>query len=198
MTIGRPRTFDAEEALDRALDVFWEHGYEGASMTDLLTAMAMNKPSLYRVFGSKEALFRQAVQRYAERDMAYARAALAEPTAFRVAQTFLRDNVKAITQPDRPAGCLSLQGGLSCSAENADISQFLAASRLAGEEAMADRFRAALAEGDLPEGCDPVALARFVMIVSEGNAVHAAAGVSRAELEQSTEFALRAFPTASA
>jgi AcrR family transcriptional regulator len=190
---GRPRTFDAEQALDRAVEVFWRQGYEGTSLTDLTTAMGVNRPSLYAVFGSKEDLFRKAFARYAERDMAYARAALGKPTAFEVAQALLRDNVAALTRPGRPAGCLSIQGGLSCGSANRAIAEFLAASRLAGEKALAGRFARAITDGDLPRDADPAALARYLMVVTEGQAVHAAAGTSRRQLEQSAEIALRAF-----
>ena len=190
---GRPRTFDAEQALDRAVEVFWRQGYEGTSLTDLTTAMGVNRPSLYAVFGSKEDLFRKAFARYAERDMAYARAALGKPTALEVAQALLRDNVAALTRPGRPAGCLSIQGGLSCGSANRAIAEFLAASRLAGEKALAGRFARAITDGDLPRDADPAALARYLMVVTEGQAVHAAAGISRSQLEQSAEIALRAF-----
>jgi AcrR family transcriptional regulator len=190
---GRPRTFDEQEALDRAVETFWRQGYEGTSITDLTTAMGVNKPSLYAVFGGKADLFRRVITRYAEHDMAYARAALEEPTAVLVVRRFLRDNVVALTREDRPAGCLSIQGGLSCSAENTGIAEFLAASRLAGEKALADRFRVAVEQDDLPSDSDPDALARFVMVVSEGHAVHAAAGIGREALQQSADIAERAF-----
>src|SRR5947208_1855466 len=107
---GRPRGFDADTTLDRAIEVFWRRGYEGASLGELTEAMGINKPSLYAAYGNKEELFRRAVARYAEGDMAYARAALAEPTAYRVIEKFLRDNADALTRPDRPSGCLSVQG----------------------------------------------------------------------------------------
>lgn len=190
---GRPRKFDEEQALDRAVEVFWAYGYEGAALSDLTAAMGLNKPSLYAVFGSKEELFHKAVRRYAERDMAYARAALEQPTALQVVRFFLHENARALTRGDRPAGCLSVQGGLACSPANAAITQFLAASRLAGEQALADRFRQATAGGDLPADSDAAALARFVMAFSEGQAVHAAAGIGRHQLEQSAEIALHAF-----
>lgn len=61
---GRPRSFDKEAALERAMEVFWRLGYEGASMTDLTAAMGIASPSLYAAFGSKEALFRQALDHY--------------------------------------------------------------------------------------------------------------------------------------
>jgi AcrR family transcriptional regulator len=174
--------------------VFWRNGYEGASMTELTGAMGINRPSLYAAFGSKEELFRKAVARYTETDMAYAREALAQPTAYQVAESLLRGNIVALTHPDRPAGCLSIQGGVACGTANAGIAGFLAASRLAGEAALAARFAQAVEEGDLSEETDPVALARFLAVVQEGHAVHAAAGVERHLLEQSVEMALRAFP----
>ncbi|WP_435205486.1 TetR/AcrR family transcriptional regulator [Micromonospora sp. bgisy143] len=194
---GRPRGFDVDEALERALEVFWRQGYEGASMSDLTAAMGINKPSLYAAFGSKEELFRKAVARYADQDMGYARHAIAQTTAYEVVATLLRENVLAVTRPDRPAGCLSIQGGTACSSVNAPVAEFLAASRLAGERALADRFARAVAEGDLPADADPAALARFVMSVTEGQAIHAAAGVPREQLRQTAEIALTGFAAAS-
>lgn len=191
---GRPRGFDADAALDRAVEVFWKHGYEGASLTDLTEAMGINKTSMYAAWGNKDELFRRAVARYAEIDMAYAREALARPTAYQVIEAFLRANADALTRTDRPAGCLSIQGGLACGSDNGHIAQFLAASRLAGEQLMAERLTRAVTENDLPAGTDPVALARYVMVVSEGNAVHAAAGVDRAALHATVDVALRAIP----
>ncbi|GAA2710416.1 TetR/AcrR family transcriptional regulator [Actinoplanes palleronii] len=193
---GRPRGFDADAALDRAVEVFWRNGFEGASLTDLTEAMGINRTSMYAAYGNKDELFRRAVARYAEQDMAYAREALAEPTAYAVIEKFLRSNADALTQPDRPAGCLSIQGGLACGSDNGNTAQFLAASRLAGEALMAERLTRAAAEGDLPPGTDPVALARYVMVVSEGNAVHATAGTPREALHTTVDLALRAIPHA--
>ncbi len=192
---GRPRAFDIDAALDRAVEVFWRHGYEGASLRDLTEAMGINRPSLYAAFGSKEELFRKAVARYADVDLAYAREALEQPTAYRVAEALLRGQLDALTQPGRPWGCLSIQGGVSAGPENAGIAKFLATSRLAGEAVLTERFARAVEEGDLPEGTDPAALARFLHVVQEGQAVHAAAGVERRLLEESAELALRVFPT---
>ncbi|GAA1560576.1 TetR/AcrR family transcriptional regulator [Kribbella lupini] len=190
---GRPRTFDEDEALERAVEVFWRQGYEGTSVTDLTSAMGVNKPSLYAVYGGKADLFRRVVAHYAEHEMAYAQAALAEPTALGVVHRFLNDNVIALTRDDKPLGCLSIQGGLSCSTENQDVAQFLAASRLAGEKAFADRFRRAIQDRDLSAEADPDALARFLMVISEGQAVHAAAGVGREALQQTATIAEAAF-----
>ncbi|MEU5277024.1 TetR/AcrR family transcriptional regulator [Streptomyces asoensis] len=191
---GRPRGFDADEALDRAVEIFWRQGYEGASLTDLTEAMGINRTSMYAAFGNKEELFHRAVARYAEADMAYAREALTEPTAYEVVESFLRANADALTRSDRPSGCLSVQGGLAEGGDSGRIARFLADSRLAGEDALARRLARAVEEGDLPAGTDPHALARYVMVVSEGNAVHAAAGATRAALHATVDIALRAIP----
>jgi AcrR family transcriptional regulator len=192
--IGRPRGFDLDQALERAVEVFWRQGYEGASLSDLTAAMGINKTSMYAAFGNKRGLFDKALARYTRVYLAYAREAFAQPTARQVAETFLRENVKAITTPGKPAGCLSVQGGLSCGPENTDVCATLAVFRKGGELAMRDRFRRAVQEGDLAADEDPDQLARFVMTVSEGLAVHASAGASRAELAMVAEIALRAFP----
>jgi AcrR family transcriptional regulator len=188
---GRPREFDLDDALEHAVEVFWLRGYDGASLSALTAAMGINRPSLYAAYGDKADLLAKAVARYAERDMAYVRAALDQLTAREVIRTLLLGQAQALTRPDRPAGCLSLQGGLASSAEGAHATALLAASRLAGEAALAERLSRAVDEGDLPAGTDPVVLARFLSVVQEGQAVHAAAGVGRAELEQSAELALR-------
>ena len=75
-TVGRPRAFDVDEALDQALKVFWRRGYEGTSLPDLTRAMGINRPSLYAAFGNKEALFRKALDRYNDGPAAYVREAL--------------------------------------------------------------------------------------------------------------------------
>ncbi|GAA2584825.1 TetR/AcrR family transcriptional regulator [Winogradskya consettensis] len=190
--IGRPRAFDEETVLARATEVFWQYGYEGASLSALTGAMGINRPSLYATFGSKEQLFRRAFARYHEDKVANVRTALAQPTAYGAIEAFLRSSADGLTAGDHPAGCLSIQGGLACSPENGRISEVLAAGRAETEAALGERMSRAAAEGDLPDGVDARALARFVMTLSEGHAVHAAAGASREDLQASVDIALRA------
>src|SRR5580658_9387337 len=87
--IGRPRSFDINRALDRALVVFWRKGYEGTSVSDLTKAVGVNRPSLYAAFGDKETLFRKALDRYLKGPAAYTQDALREPTARAVAERLL-------------------------------------------------------------------------------------------------------------
>ena len=189
MSSGRPRAFDEETVLDRAVVVFWQHGYDGASMATLTSAMGINKPSLYATFGSKQELFRRAFARYHDNQVAIARAALDRPTTRAAVEAFLRSSADGLTADDHPPGCFSIQGGLACSPENAAIAGILAAGRAATEAALVERLSRA---DDLPPGMDPHALARFVMALSEGHAVHAATGARREDLQASVDIALRA------
>src|SRR5882757_3781169 len=101
---GRPREFDADRALDRALYVFWRKGYEGTTLPDLTRAMGINRPSLYAAFGSKEGLFRKALDRYAEGPAAYVREALNGPTARAVAERLLGGAIDLATDRRNPRG----------------------------------------------------------------------------------------------
>lgn len=111
--IGRPRGFDTDEALERAMRVFWEQGYEGASLTDLTNAMGITRTSMYAAFGNKEELFRKALERYAEGPASYVPRALREPSARQVATAFLDGSVRATTRPGCPTGCLGVQASLA-------------------------------------------------------------------------------------
>ena len=193
MAVGRPRAFDTEVALDAALRVFWEKGYEGASLPDLTTAMGINRPSLYAAFGNKEELFRKALDLYADRACAYVSEALSAPTAHAVARAFLH-GVAARQASDGPKGCLMVQGALSCSDAAVAIRNELAARRLATEGRLRERLEQALAAGDLPAGQDPAALARYLTTVSQGMAVQASGGATCDQLTAVAELALAAWP----
>jgi AcrR family transcriptional regulator len=192
---GRPREFDLDVALDAAIEVFWRQGYEGTTLDDLTGAMGINRPSLYAAFGNKEETFKRAIARYATVDMAYVDAALGQPTARGVAEHYVRSNVLAITDPSKPPGCLSIQGGLAAPKTDQRTVDFLNASRAAGEARFTDRFARAIREGDLPGTEDPAELAKYLSTVTSGLAVQAAAGASRAALTRVAERALHAFPS---
>ncbi|MFJ1767483.1 TetR/AcrR family transcriptional regulator [Amycolatopsis sp. NPDC088138] len=194
--IGRPRGFDADAALERAMLVFWEQGYEGASLSDLTAAMGITKTSMYAAFGNKEDLFRKALERYEEGPAAYVARALRQPTAREVATAFLAGSVSASTRPGCPSGCLGVQGSLAAGEAGRTARDTLTAWRDEGRAHLHDRFRRAVDEGDLPADADPALLARYVMTVANGIAVQAAGGAGRDELQQVADVALRNWPPA--
>jgi AcrR family transcriptional regulator len=195
MPRGRPRTFDIDRVLDRALRVFWRKGYEGTSLLNLTKAMGINRPSLYAAFGNKEALFRKAVDRYVEGPASYVRKAIEEPTARAVVQRLLRGSIDLVTNPRNPHGCFLVQSVLACGEEADCLRREMAKRRTLLEACLRERFERATAEGDLPADSDPSDLARYVAVVMYGMAVQAAGGRTRDELRKVVEITMRAWPT---
>lgn len=196
MSVGRPRSFDKDQALDRALRVFWRKGFEGTSLRDLTEAMGINRPSLYSAFGDKESLFHQALARYVEAHACYITPALEEPTARAVAEKVWAGCINVIRNPRNPKGCFLVQGALACGDMAKDIQQAMAKQRRKGEAALKDRFERAESEGELPSGIDAVNLASYVATVSYGLAVQAAGGASASALEATASVAARSLPSA--
>ncbi len=194
MAAGRPRSFDMTHALDGAMDVFWRKGYEGASLVDLTTAMGINSPSLYAAFGSKEGLFRAVLDHYDKTRAGFLNHVLEADTAREAAERFLFGLVDKATSPESPPGCLLIQSGVTCGGESSTLPEEIARHRAGAKLALRERFECAKSEKDLPKDTDAAALARYLMAVSNGMCVHAAAGASRKELQQTAEFALAAWP----
>ena len=192
--VGRPRCFCEDTALDAAMRVFWEKGYEGASLTELTEAMGINRPSLYAAFGDKAALFQRAMERYVAGPAGYVQRALAETTARGVVEGLLRGAVEMLGDPANPRGCMSVQGALACGVDAEPVKEMLVAWRRQGEAAIQRRLKRAAAEGDLPEGVSAKDLGRYVSTVLTGLGVQAAGGASKAEMSRVVEMALRTLP----
>ncbi|WP_245592666.1 TetR/AcrR family transcriptional regulator [Actinomadura rifamycini] len=192
MATGRPREFDVDERLDRALDVFWRQGYEGTALSDLTAAMGINRPSLYAAYGNKEALFRKVLDRYAEGPAGYVRDAVAEPTARAVTAAILRGTIEVVT--GGPGGCLFVQGALVTGRQNDGARREIEDRRRFSEHMLTGRFDRARDEGDLPPGTDTAALAQYVWSVSYGLSVQAAGGASPDDLRRVADTALNALP----
>ena len=191
MAIGRPRTFDRDTALEQAMEVFWRHGYEGATIAQLTDAMGINPPSLYAAFGSKEALLKAALDRYTARREEWMEEVLSAPTAREVTSRMLMGVAEKQTDPSNPPGCLLVQGGLACGSGSSNVPFELAARRAQTEEQLRHRFERAKGEGDLASGADPAALARYVSAVITGMSVMASSGADREALAQVANVAIR-------
>ncbi|MES2102740.1 MAG: TetR/AcrR family transcriptional regulator [Pseudomonadota bacterium] len=194
MRAGRPRAFDADSALNSALQVFWRKGYEGTSLTDLTDAMGINRPSLYAAFGNKEELFRKALDRYGEIHFPVFSAALALPKARDSMLAVLLGMADAQTAPDSPSGCLTVTGGLASSAEADPVREELGLRRNLCEASIRQRLERAVLEADLPAAESAATLAKYIAMVAQGMAVQASSGASREELHQMARTAMRAWP----
>ncbi|MFZ6646952.1 TetR/AcrR family transcriptional regulator [Undibacterium sp. TJN25] len=194
MRAGRPRSFDVDSALNNALQVFWRKGYEGASLSDLTEAMNINRPSLYAAFGNKEELFRKVLDLYGELHFPMFSAAMARPKARDSMLALLLGMADAQTTPGMPTGCLTVTGGLACSADAAPAQEELNMRRIMTETTIRERLDQAAAEGDLPAGESAAMLAKFVTALIQGMAVQASSGAKREELHQLAQMAMRAWP----
>ena len=191
---GRPKTFEPDRALDAALRVFWEKGYEGTSLADLTAAMGINKPSLYATFGDKAALFRKVVDHYMRQQSTVWDDAFRLPTAKESVTRILSSVLDALTNGKNPRGCLLVQAALSCGDEADCIKKELAARRAYGDSLIRARLLRAQAEGELSPGADAAAVSRFFSTVLRGLSVEASAGATRPQLQNVIELARKAWP----
>jgi AcrR family transcriptional regulator len=193
-TSGRPRGFDKTAALAAAMRVFWEKGFQGASLSDLTEAMGINPPSLYAAFGNKESLFLHALQAYAEGPASYALRCVEEPTARRVAERRLRETVNAMCAGDRRSGCLAVRAITGMEALSVSQQEEIRRMNELAYEALVHRFRRAKKEGDLPPDASPTALARLLTTITAGISVQAMLGTPRKELQEMADLALKNWP----
>src|SRR4051812_40586855 len=112
---GRPRGFDPETVLDLATEVFWRHGFQGASLAELTAATGLSKPSLYAAFGDKEALYLRCLERYAQSKSTVQTDLLEQqPDARRAVELFMQAMAKAFTDSALPGGCFVVNGAADC------------------------------------------------------------------------------------
>src|SRR5262249_49729865 len=182
-----------DEALDRALEVFWARGYEGATLPELTAAMGINRPSLYAAFGNKEQLFHKALDRYQTGPQSFVDEALKKPTARGVDQALLVGFVRMQRDRSGSRGCMIVSGALACGAEAEPVRRELARLRQSTVAALRERFEQAVREGDLPGGTDCATMARYVATVLNGLAVQAASGATEKGLRRVGAVAMRAW-----
>ena len=193
--MGRPREFDIEKAIDTASELFWRKGYEGTSLSDLTGAIGITPPSFYFAFKSKEALFKQVVNRYQCVHLGFFAEALNQTTPLAVAERMLYGLADAFTSKLHPPGCLALNCSLPCSDHTEDdIRHDLAKRRKAALTELRKRFRRFKSRGGLPADADPDALARYVLTVAWGMAVDAQSGASRGDLYRTVKLVLKSWP----
>jgi AcrR family transcriptional regulator len=193
---GRPRGFDRNDALQTAMMLFCKHGYEGVSIADLTKAMNIAPPSLYSAFGSKEALYREALALYQQRPGFEMLPEFQRdgPIRERV-RTLLHDAVCAATDPDYPAGCMVTAGMLNCGAEHEALADTMSGLRTSRCTAIASRLQKAVETGDLPPGTDALALARYLSAVIQGIAIQARDGATADELFTVVDVAMDRWPS---
>jgi len=194
---GRPRLFDRTEALEKAMEVFWQYGFEGSSLTDLTNAMGINSPSLYAAFGSKEALYLEAVRHFGCTMGSGPLKALTETPSLREGLAkMLWASIESATQAGKPQGCMIALGATHCAPEHQRVQQELREIRRAVQDTLRLKFEDAAAEGLLPSDVNAASLALYYVTVLHGLSIQARDGASREELASVVDHALTAFDRA--
>jgi len=192
---GRPRAFDREQALQKALSLFWAHGYEGTSLSELLAVMEIAPPSLYAAFGSKEALYLEAIELYLRGPGSFFACAMQEESnTLAFIRRVLTEAAKEFTSSSHPPGCIIISGLMNCAAAHQKIAEHLANLRMALIEAIEQRLGQGVAEGALPSGANCQQIARFYGSVIQGMSIQARDGASTDELLAVAELALKCWP----
>ena len=191
---GRPRTFDRDQALRSAMDVFWARGYEGATLEELQTAMGgIAPPSFYAAFGSKDQLFKEATALYHASLGERMRNAMDAPTAREAIEGLLHEGVRCFSDGDTPRGCLLILGAINCTRANKEAYDHLHELRQQGPEMIRRRLARGVADGDLPASAPVSEMAAFYTTVMQGIAVSARDGASRQTLSSVAHAAMTAW-----
>ncbi|KAA6133511.1 helix-turn-helix transcriptional regulator [Cupriavidus cauae] len=170
--------------------VFWERGYEQASLSELTAAMGINRPSLYAAFGDKAQLFREATALY-QRTMNFTTPALARPTARAAVEAMLRDNVDAYCDPTTPRGCLVVSVAAACPDDDSEMKTMLSSKLRTVGESVRQRLKQGVEAGELPADTDVGALAAYFETVLQGLSIQARTGASRQRLHRVVDCAMR-------
>jgi AcrR family transcriptional regulator len=195
---GRPSTFDRTEALNQAMNLFWEQGYEGTSFDQLIQAMGISPSSFYNSFGSKEQLYKEATDAYLSMSEVWFAGRLFGTADTREAFEKLLDaTVVEFTRNSHPSGCMISLAGTHLPPELASIRETMAEHRANAEEMMAQRLRKGVEDGDLPPDTDVPALAAFYSAVTRGMAVQARDGGGPQKLKAIADVAMQAWPAQS-
>lgn len=196
---GRPRCFDRDTALLRALDIFWKRGYEPASISELCKAMGINAPSLYSTFGNKAKLFLEAVNFYEKTYWeAPSQKLMAHPDVYQGLDEFFKESARILLSPDSPCGCMVVLAAINISDDAEDVISVIRELRFATKDMFADRLRQGIADGQLPQDIDVTALAGALNTMLEGLSIQARDGLSQNELERIASHAVRMLPAGEA
>lgn len=190
---GRPRKFDRGAALRTAMELFWEHGYEGTSLSMLTSAMGITPTSLYAAFGSKDALFEEAVELYDSGDSSPTESALALAPTRDAIEAMLRRHADSYVDPDTPLGCMVVLAGTNLGRGREHIGRYLAGLRAKDLAKVTERIEQGVAGGELPKGLDAPALASYLVTVLQGLSVRARDGCTREEAHAVIDSAMTAY-----
>lgn len=194
---GRPRLFDRPEALDQAMRLFWKKGYSATSIADLTEVMGIGSKSLYAAFGSKDALYSEALDRYLDRYNQTVWGSFdSAPTARGAIEALVMDSaafVSSATVDDDPRGCMILLSNTGAEG-NKELGDLIKSLRQEFLDRIVDRLEKAVASDELPRTTNTSVVSRFILALLTGMAMQARDGVARDTLEETARMSMRSWP----
>ncbi len=187
----RPKEFNPDDAIEKAMQVFWHKGYEATSMEDLLTAMDLNRGSLYDTFGDKRTLFLKVVDRYCTSFVGPKFTLLDQPgPALPALRRFIGEMVDSGLADPQRRGCLIANTVMELSPHEKEVASTLRRVLKMVEDTFFNVLARAKQQGELKDEKDPRTLARFLATMLQGNIVMIKAGSTADVVKQTTETAL--------
>ena len=194
---GRPRGFDRDAALEKAMLLFWDRGFESVGTRELCTAMGISPPSLYHAFGSKQRLFEEVVSSYSDRYTGFVEAAFdEEPDARSATLRLLTGAAHQYTQPGCPAGCLIMNSAAGPSSASPEVDSDLQAIRQAISRRLLSALGADQEAGRLPAALDVHGFGMHILAIWNGMSMQARDGARREELEAGIAAFMATWPAA--
>ncbi|EDJ2706254.1 TetR family copper-responsive transcriptional repressor ComR [Salmonella enterica subsp. enterica serovar Enteritidis] len=193
---GRPKVFDREAALDKAMTLFWQHGYEATSLADLVEATGAKAPTLYAEFTNKEGLFRAVLDRYITRFASKHEAQLfcEEKSVESALEDYFTEITACFTSTDTPAGCFMINTSATLAASSRDIARTVKSRHAMQEQTLIQFLRQRQERGEIPAHCNPQALAEYINCILQGMSISAREGATFEQLMQITRTTLRIWP----
>ena len=190
----RPKEFDPDDAIEKAMQVFWHKGYEATSMEDLLSAMDLNRGSLYDTFGDKRQLFLKVIDRYCNGFVGEKFSLLDQPgPALPTLRRFIHGMIEGGLADPQRRGCLIANTVMELAPHEQDIAGKVCQAMKTGEDAFFKILSRAKEQGELAKDKDPRGLARFLTTMMQGTIVMIKSGASADTVKQTAETAFSIF-----
>lgn len=193
---GRPKVFDREAALDKAMTLFWQYGYEATSLSDLVEATGAKAPTLYAEFVNKEGLFRAVLDRYIARFASKNEACLfcEEQTVEEALRNYFTAVATCFTSKDTPAGCFMINTSAALAASSKEIAKTIKSRHAVQEQTLSQFLQLRQSRGEIPAEKSVAELAQFLSCILQGMSISAREGASFETLMQITNTTLRLWP----
>lgn len=189
---GRPKCFDEQEALQKAMLLFWKYGYEATSMSDLTKALNLTAPSIYSAFGDKSQLFHACLDYYLKHEACSLDLIFQQAETAKVAiELYLYENLKKLLQQNKPSGCMLVTATMNCSQEHQPLQHDLLLKRQQVKDKIYQRLQQGIRDQDLSSNANIQAMTDYYATVIQGLTMQARDGVPIEQLEEVVTLALK-------